>query len=90
MDTRTSPFGNHPDGGKISQLEEGKLIPEHMMPLSSEAIEVLDKIPQQERVNFVLHSDDPKLADARKWLEDKLRQKAEADFIKRILHSKEK
>ena len=83
MDTRITPFGEHPDGGKISPLNENEPVPEYMMPISAEAQKILDEIPQDQRVNFVINSEDPRLAAERDWLLNKLLDGRE-EFVKKI------
>lgn len=81
MDTRITPFGDHPDGGKITELKENEPIPEHMMPISFEAQKILDEIPQDQRVQFVLDSTDEKLKKEKEWLINKLQKQHQEDFI---------
>jgi hypothetical protein len=81
MDTRITPFGDHPDGGKIKHFADDEPMPDHMMPISAQAEMILENIPQQERVNFILHSKDPRLKKEREWLENKLRK----EHIKEVL-----
>jgi len=86
MDTRTNigsevyPFGNHPDGGKISELR-GE-IPNHMMPLSEEARKILEKIPLTSRLEFVYNSTDPRLEQERKFINNKLKRENPEIFAK--------
>lgn len=73
MDTRQEPFGNHPDGGSIKQFESEEKMPKYMLPLSVEATKILDAIPQENRVNYLLNeSTEPELEEARNALKDKL------------------
>ena len=89
MDTRITPFGDHPDGGKIVDLKEGEPIPDHMMPVSEEARKILESVPQEQRMDFILHSIDPKLRTEREWLINKLRKQNEVEFLRKILLPKE-
>lgn len=50
-----------------------------MMPLGVEAIEILDEIPVEQRVDFVLHSNDPKLKSEKEWLINRLKEINEKD-----------
>lgn len=73
MDTRITPFGDHPDGGKITELKEGEPIPDYMMPVSEETRKILENVPQDQRMSFILNSDNPKLQPEKEWIENKLR-----------------
>jgi len=81
MDTRITPFGDHPDGGKISELKEGEEIPDYTMPLGEEARKILENIPQNQRMNHVLNSGDPRLEKEREWLINKLEKENKLAFI---------
>ena len=85
MDTRITPFGDHPDGGKISELKEDEEVSEYMMPISSVAQKILEPIPLNERMSFILGSDDPQLRPEREWVENKLRKEHGLEFIKKKL-----
>ncbi len=72
MDTRITPFGNHPDGGKISEFSSEEKMPDYMLELSQEVVKILENVPQKDRVDYVLHSIEPELWEAREALKNKL------------------
>lgn len=81
MDTRQTPFGDHPDGGKISELKADEPIPNHMMPISPEAQKILDKIPMVSRVGFVLNSTIPELKEEKEYLLNRMKVESPKHFM---------
>lgn len=80
MDTRITPFGDHPDGGKIKELDPNEEIPNYMMPLNDEARKILEGVPVRSRVDFILGSTNPELAEQRAFLEDRLKKESPATY----------
>lgn len=83
MDTRITPFGDHPNGGKIREFEEGEQLPDHMMPLSKEAKKILETISPEQRMSFIVNSEDPRLEKERDWILNKFLDGRE-EFTKKL------
>jgi hypothetical protein len=71
-----NPFPSDENGGRIKRFGEGEEVPDDFMLFTEEEISILEKIPQNERVEYLFYSIESELEDARKRLYEKFRDKA--------------